>query len=490
MATRPVVPDMDAPFDAFWHAYNGTYDTLAVNGGRGTGKTRGVSLVQTLKAAHFEEYRIAHVGAIQAQASRCYQYVREYVDRGGPLAPLVFKPRLGDTQFRNGSHIEILAGTANALSGGHPHMMTIDEFDLMKWEIFQHAIGMPHSDDRYQSQILLLSALYRVEGSLNALRRSSSSVRVMRWSVFDAMEPCDGTDGRPLCEDAMAVHNGGAPTNPPRCPLWNDCQGMAQYAEGHKKRRDVIAEFELTDEFTWRTQYLSQDAQRAGVVYEHFRPEESDDGTTNVSKEAEYDPERDVLWGMDQGYEDPSVCLYMQQKGEELHVFDEVYVRHMAVDQFLDCVHQPAGLEGRGGETWFRRVPGEEVRGPYKKPSRVAPDPSAIDMTIQIRRRLLGGMGVFTRRQRILDGVNVIRRLVRTNNGVRRLKIHPRCENLIRELTYLRLEQIAPGVWGDDPASNDDGKNPDHACDSLRYLCWNMYGRPQPAVARAYGAGQ
>ena len=97
---------------------------------------------------------------------------------------------------------------------------------------------------------------------------------------------------------------------------------------------------------------MSEDAERAGLVYEHFDANASDDGSTNVTPLAEYDPSLQLWWGLDEGWEHPSVCLLLQRKPDgTIVVFDEVYERHLEHDRFLDCVHQPGGLDGASEET-------------------------------------------------------------------------------------------------------------------------------------------
>ena len=480
VATEPVMPGMTAPMEALWHIYQRTWPVLQVMGGRGSGKTRGLSLVEAAKAKFYPGYSIAHVGATKAQAHRCYSYFREYVAPGGGLAGDVAKTRLSDTSWRNGSHMEVLPGTVNAVSGGHPVLMSIDEFDLLDQQVFQQAIGMPQSNVAagYRSQIVLTSALYHSNGAMRTLLNSEQPPVTLRWTVIDAMEPCDGRRGRPACLDAIAHHAGQPIANPARCALWDICQGRAQYATGHKAREDVIHEFDLADDFTWRTQYMSEDAERAGLVYEHFDANASDDGSTNVTPLAEYDPSLQLWWGLDEGWEHPSVCLLLQRKPDgTIVVFDEVYERHLEHDRFLDCVHQPGGLDGASEETWFRTVPGAAPRGPYAKPRRAFPDPSSKQLQAALAKRLRSGARVRWHGGKVTDGISLVRRYVRTNRAERKLLIHPRCEHLIRELSAWRLLQVSPGVWDDEPEPNEGDRNPDHACDALRYALVNLTSR-------------
>ena len=344
---------------------------------------------------------------------------------------------------------------------------------------------MPHSTDRYRAITVLTSTLYRTDGTLQTTLQAEPPPKLYRWSTIDAMEPCDGFKGRPTCWDAKTVQAGGSVPNPPHCPLWaNGCEGRAQTATGHKKREDLITALQLTDDYRWRTQYLSQDAARRGLMYEHFEAMESDDGATNVTAAAEYDPDLEVYWGADEGYESPMVVVLGQMRADgTITIFDEVYLRHKEHDEFLNTVHQPNGLDGDSEESWYVAVPGHKPRGPYKRPRRVYPDPTAKEFERKFARRLRSPARVRTDQHKVMDGVAIVRRFVRNWNGERKLLIHPRCRNLISEMQRWRAEQVSPGVWIDEPEPNEGDTNPDHANDSLRYMVQNLTIRFRPGFA-------
>ncbi len=485
IAYRPAVDGMQAPLEAFWAAYSGQHPAMVVQGGRDSGKTQGLALVELSKAHFHPGYAIAHVGGTSRQAHRCYGYVRELLGAHPDLRGAVQRSILSETNWINGSRLEVMPATLNAVSGGHPQMLCIDEFDLVDWQVFQQAIGMPHSTREHAAVTVLTSTLYRSDGTMRATLQAEQAPKLFRWSVLDALEPCDGFGGRPSCLDAEAAASGRPASVPPHCPLWdNGCAGAARRATGHKKRQDAIAALQLADEYTWRTQHLSQDAERRGLMYEHFAGDLSDDGTTNVSEDAEYDPGLDVYWGADAGYEHPSVVLLGQVRPDGLiAIVDEVYLRHLEHEAFLNAVHQPRGLDGASPESWYVAPRGHSPRGPYRKPRRVFPDPSAKEFQRQLAKRLRSAARVRAPLERVMDGVAVVRRYLRDHAGRRRLLIHPRCERLIRELRYWRAKQVAPGVWVDEPEPNAGDSNPDHACDALRYLVQNVAVRRRAFAA-------
>ncbi len=75
---------MTNPMEAFWRIYSGEIPVAVLMGGRGTGKTRSLSMLAIAMTLFRDRYQVAHVGATQAQAMRCYACVSEYVGPGAP----------------------------------------------------------------------------------------------------------------------------------------------------------------------------------------------------------------------------------------------------------------------------------------------------------------------------------------------------------------------------------------------------------------------
>jgi phage terminase large subunit len=188
-----------------------------------------------------------------------------------------------------------------------------------------------------------------------------------------------------------------------------------------------------------------------GAVYDNFSLEH------NVTVDADYDPARHTFWGCDDGYAEgdgvgspghhPRVILVAQQRGDGgLNVFDEYYQTLQLPEQSID----------------------EMLQRGYHKPRLAMVDSSAAEF-----RRRLGDRGIMNggATHPVADGIKVVRRFICDGHGVRLLKIHPRCTNLIRELQAYRYDDKSSAVYAGEPKPL---KLDDHACDSIRYLCWNF----------------
>lgn len=458
LAYKPVCKEHCAPFDFLKAAYFDEFDTAVVEGARRSGKTRLLSILHQLNARFKDHLETAHVGGTLAQARRCYDYTQEYSHLPMIKQGLLGEPTMRETRWKNGSRLYILPGTESAVSGPHPQRAVGDEVDHWPWRVYQLALGMPTSDDHYRAQQIYTSARMTSFGTMTRIMQEgrAKGLPLFQWCIWDTMEPCRD------CEDAVLAER-GIKSEPSKCPLWNaGCEGRARYATGHMKKQDVINSYLGSDETTWAVQYLLKKGARGGLVYANWSEE-------NITLEAEYTPDRPVVWAMDEGYENPNVCLLLQEMPNgEVHLFDEVYVQHRLVDQFLKLLHETVPVEARTEQSWFVEDPETgEVRGPYKQPDGAYIDPTAKEMQGQVAR--LGVAVMPFSDLNVVEGCAVVRRLICDANGRRILKVHPRCKHAIAEVETYHKEEIMPGLYGERPAKGTRGENPDHAMDSIRY---------------------
>lgn len=186
-----------------------------------------------------------------------------------------------------------------------------------------------------------------------------------------------------------------------------------------------------------------------GRIYDNF------DRDGNVSEVAEYNPELDVMWGVDDGYAHgggpgspdyhPRVVVFGQRTPiGGIHIFAEYY-RTLEPDYALTIEN----LRALG----------------YPDP-----DLASVDSSATMFRAALSGHGIHNvgATHPVGEGIKHLRQLICDGNGVRLLKIHPRCTHLIRELQMYRY---ATGIQarGGEPMPE---KMDDHGPDALRYLAW------------------
>lgn len=188
-----------------------------------------------------------------------------------------------------------------------------------------------------------------------------------------------------------------------------------------------------------------------GVIYDNFSVEE------NVTEEADYNPEFDVYWGVDDGYAEGSgvgtpghhpraIVLGQLRSDGGVNIFDEYYQTLRLPEQTIE----------------------ELLALPYRNPELAMVDSSAPEM----RRRLFDADILSAgATHRVSDGIKIVRRFICDGNNVRLLKIHPRCQNLIRELQTYRYDDKSKTSEAGEPKPL---KLDDHMPDALRYLLWNF----------------
>lgn len=188
-----------------------------------------------------------------------------------------------------------------------------------------------------------------------------------------------------------------------------------------------------------------------GAVYDNFSLSE------NVTPEAEYQPDWDVYWGVDDGYAHgdgpgtagyhPRVILLGQQRPDgSFNIFDEYYRTLQLPEASIQDV----------------------LERPYAPPRMALVDSSAAEL-----RRRIADKGILNAgaTHKVSDGIKVVRRYICDGTGVRQLFIHPRCVNLIRELQSYRYDDRASTVDAGEPKPL---KMDDHCMDALRYLLFNF----------------
>lgn len=170
-----VCPDHCAPFDFVADVY--FYRTLRAIGMacRGGMKTLGMAVVGYLRERFTAGVEAAHVGAVEMQARRAYNHFTRLLDM--PTSEGLVDPRnrtMGETRWKNGSRVEILAGTINAVNGPHPQFTHADEVELMDPVVYSESLSMPKtgrnaSGVEIPAQYVITSTRKRAHGMMQRI---------------------------------------------------------------------------------------------------------------------------------------------------------------------------------------------------------------------------------------------------------------------------------------------------------------------------------
>lgn len=236
-----------------------------------------------------------------------------------------------------------------------------------------------------------------------------------------------------------------------RKPLTNSVVIKVRTAENPHLQTDF--ESSLREQYTGKFADQELDAEWTsfeGLIYDNFHDD-------NVSDAAEYNPEWDVLWGVDDGYArgegigspsyHPRVFLLAQETPiGGLNVFAEYVAVGELPEMSLDNIFQ----------------------NEYKKPTIAYVDSSAGELKTRIWQHDIQAFGAT---HKVSEGIKNVRRLIADGNSMRLLKVHPRCTNLIYEFQRYRYDDHAHTVEVGEPRPL---KMDDHAMDALRYLAFHL----------------
>lgn len=176
----------------------------------------------------------------------------------------------------------------------------------------------------------------------------------------------------------------------------------------------------------------------AGLVYREF------DQATQVA-DCPYNPEWPTYAGVDFGYVNPTVALFIQvSPSERVFVIDELYHRYRPISSLAEEVYHQKGQQ-------------YQVQGWYCDPA----DPNGIS---ELRRAGLPAAGA---RSEVRAGIRMIQRLLKPPGGEEpRLLIGRRCRHLIAEMSSYGYRENS------DVPEKDVS---DHGPDALRYFVMNHW---------------
>lgn len=208
--------------------------------------------------------------------------------------------------------------------------------------------------------------------------------------------------------------------------------------------------------------WLGEWCQAEGLVYLDFDLENLTEDEPDLTQPFEL--------GIDDGYVDPRAILFIQKKGAEVLVFDEIYEsRKLAethVKQVLTyCVQRSPKDEPKDWRTWGLEQSAQWCRGnDVPLPEIAIYSPNAKELQGRLR---LADIPARKADDDVIQGINSVRELILDGNGVRTLKVHRRCKNFIRELTE---GYVYPEGNRKDNEKPKDGN--DHACEGFRYWAY------------------
>ena len=127
-----VCADHDPPFKFIADLFFERVDAALAMANRGGGKTMLVAVLHWANSLFKPGCESCTFGATEAQSLRCYAYIKGWVyNEAGQIRGEVVSSLMRETLFTDGSKIEVLPGTPQAVNGPHPQKAHADEIELM-----------------------------------------------------------------------------------------------------------------------------------------------------------------------------------------------------------------------------------------------------------------------------------------------------------------------------------------------------------------------
>jgi len=427
---RRICEGHSAPLDYLEHAFLDRGGNALVWACRGGGKTMLAAILTVLESVFERGLDTRILGGSLGQSRFMYEYVRRFL-LSDAWRRDTRKVTRSYAKLRNGSRIKILPASDRAIRGVHVPRLRLDEIDEFRGDLFEAALLLPQSTERFPARVEMLSTLHRPFGIMSDLvdQVADKGLQLFKWCLWEVIEHCRDRS----CS---------------RCPLSDDCQGKAKRARGYYSIDDAVAKKRLVSDEAWQSEMLCLRPSREGLFYKQYN-EDMHVPTEPIS----YDPSMELYRTFDWGVNGPTVCLWIQVDGDgRVYVIDELYQSGIAVSDMAQGVRSY-----------------EEMRG-YRNVIRSYCDPTGLSYIMEFQkegipcqgRREDGG-----RSNVRFEGFETVRRFLKLDeNGRPRMLVSPRCVNVRREFRTYHYPQTRFGL----NPSEEPAKVDDHAMDALRYF--------------------
>lgn len=204
------------PLDIIWKVYDicvnknnpDDIEELLYVAGRGSGKTLGMAIAELLVMLH-DARDACHVGAVMAQAKRCYEYQTKFMlspkirplieDKTVPQEQRVLqKLNMEKSAFNIDNEqvtLEVLPCTLKACNGPHVPLVVTDEIDTVSGEglkAFKEISGMLDSKGDKRALRVGISTRKSRYGLMNKMMEEAEQAgrHVFRWTAFEFSQRC------------------------------------------------------------------------------------------------------------------------------------------------------------------------------------------------------------------------------------------------------------------------------------------------------------
>jgi len=430
----------NSPFDLVSDCFFDRHNNILLMANRTGGKTRNLSIIGFLDLVFKHGCESNHAGSVRAQADLCKRYIMEYNKK--PWLSFLFEDLshgkiVVNPQNRadiEPSMIEVITASMDGFNSKHPNKCSVDEVELIGWDILQQQISMTQSRDalaggkggeagRIHSRDLYASTRKTSVGTMQRLidEAEDKGMKIYTWCIFDVLEKCN------------LDCNAGKKDE---CPAWKVCKGEAHSCRGFYPIPDFIKKSRNLDDETFESEWMCKKPSSERHIYFDrpfkFTPDHNWIPRFEIPKEWE------VRGGMDFGFDNPLAYVKVARSPNGIFY---VFFEHKEEGQLLE---------------WHADVITHSPR--YQQGELIYADPEAAQ-----ERAELANYGIPTLEgvRHIELGINALKRVMRYDTKAEscRLLVFNDLWKLAKEIKY----------YARDDKMRIPKRSDDHLLDSLRY---------------------
>lgn len=405
---------------------------------RSGGKTFDLAVLSCLDSLANDECESANLGAIQAQAQRCYRYMRQIILNSPVFSGFLRgDPTLTRTSFINLSTIEVLVATITGVNSPHPQKLKMDEIELIPWSILQEAFSMVQSKKDVKGVTVLGSTRKFASGPMQRLidAGGDKGLKLYDWCIWEVMEAWPKDEA--FSNELKKVFGADLPED-------------LSHFNGYYKWEDVLEKYQTLDREVWDTQWLCKKPDLSSLIYSRFDDEKNIDTNFKLDKTKQH-----YVWedfGNSKDHPDVMLFVEVDMENTKVTVFDELYLSDLPSTKMVE--EAKAKLAEHGMTV-------ADLTG-------WIPDPH---MLTQVIDRVNMGLPIWDKVDEtmmhdasqlylIANGIHVIRKFI----DEKWFKITPNCTQLRGEFLSYARKRKPNGEYSEDP-----DKKYDHGPDACRY---------------------
>jgi hypothetical protein len=402
-----VCPDHIAPFQFLADIFFERVASALALANRGGAKTFLVALLHYLNCTFKPGCQCLTFGATEPQGQRCYAHIEDWCyehdeetgRRLNVIKPFIEdKPLKSHTKWRTGGMVEVVAGSVNAVSGGHQSKVHADELDLMEPAVWNQSRGIAVSNpasgelppfmSKFNGMIppqdIVTSTRNSVTGLMQELLDEIADdikngdvpqFELFIWCIWECVQevpscrnaPKDKREARlkELDRDPSELCNcdrvpKGYHPDGKRRTLQDSCGRIGKTEKGHeykgfrargwKPYGDLIQTFKRNTPGTWTLQHECRTGRSENSYIDDWSLARY--GIRNYEPHPMYGP---IYMGVDWGADNPAAVLWFQYLTSEVPALDfdyqpiflapkgyvlfrEVYVSGLSSDNLADRV--------------------------------------------------------------------------------------------------------------------------------------------------------